>query len=163
MLTAEAESGGPNGRLYAEQLLQTIAVQLVTRYTAEQPRLRRYRGGLPPVSLRRVREYVHAHLAGDLALEELAAVAGYSVFHFARMFRASTGQTPAAYVREVRMARAAQLLADAQLSFWTVAEVGAAVGYASPPAFAAAFRRVWGVSPSRYRRGKPHPPRALSS
>ena len=45
------------------------------------------RGGLPPGAMRRVREYVDAHLGESMDLAELAAVAGLSVFHFARQFR----------------------------------------------------------------------------
>ena len=149
-LAREAQAGSPGGRLYGEQLLAMLAAHLVRAHTVEAPTASGPRGGLPARALARVREYVAAHLAGDLSLRELAAVAGYSDYHFARAFKTSTGQTPAAYARRLRLARAADLLR--RETDWTVAQVGLACGYANATAFAAAFGRVYGLAPTQYRR-----------
>ena len=62
-------------------------------------------GGLPPRALRRVREYVESHLQENIGLEELAATAGLSMFHFARVFKQSEGVTPHSYLLQRRVSR----------------------------------------------------------
>jgi len=52
------------------------------------------RGGLPPGAMRRVREHVEVHLSESMDLAELAAIAGLSVYHFARAFKQSAGVAP---------------------------------------------------------------------
>src|SRR5205085_4295246 len=69
------------------------------------------RGGLPPGAMRRVREYVDAHLGESMDLAELASIAGLSVFHFARQFEQSAGITPHHYLVQRRVERAQDMLA----------------------------------------------------
>jgi AraC family transcriptional regulator len=83
-----------------------------------------------------------------LPLEEIAAAAHLSPFHFARLFKKLTGATPHAYLASLRTARAQSLLADTDLS---ITEVSARVGYDSPSHFAKAFRQLTGLSPSAFR------------
>jgi GAF domain-containing protein len=64
------------------------------------------RGGLAPGTMRRVREYVDAHLGESMDLAELATIAGLSVFHFARQFKQSVGATPHHYLVQRRVERA---------------------------------------------------------
>jgi AraC family transcriptional regulator len=92
---------------------------------------------------------MHAHLEHDLPLEEIAAAAHLSPFHFARLFKKLTGTTPHAYLAALRAARAQTLLAETDLS---ITEVGARVGHSSPSHFAKAFRQATGISPSAYRK-----------
>lgn len=80
-------------------------------------------------------------------LDELAAIAHFSPFHFHRIYRGITGETVAATVRRVRLARAAQLLAAGDES---VTQVGMAVGYDSPQAFSRAFREYSGMAPRAF-------------
>ncbi len=66
--------------------------------------------GLTPFALKRVREYVASHLAGTIRLQQLAALAGLSPFHFSRAFKASTGLSPHAYVLHCRVSESKRLL-----------------------------------------------------
>lgn len=150
-LGAEAERGGPSGRLYAETLLAAVAAHLVADH-AEGGR-RPSTGGLPASALRRARDLAASRLADpDLSMDELAGAAGYSPWHFARAFREATGESPAEHVTRLRMDGAARLLTDPARAHWSVAAVAAEVGYQSPSAFAKAFRRRCGFSPAAYRR-----------
>ena len=81
------------------------------------------------------------------SLDELAAIANFSPFHFHRIYRAITGETVSTTVRRLRLARAAQLLAAGGES---VTQVGMAVGYDSPQAFSRAFREFAGVAPRAF-------------
>ena len=111
-------------------------------------------GELPPALLRRVLAYVEERLGDPIDLDALAAVVGHSRYDFARKFRRSTGEPPIRYLRRRRLERAAALLSERRgRGAPTVAEVAARVGYGSPAAFAQAFRRRFGVSPTDHRRG----------
>ena len=66
-------------------------------------------------------------------------------------FRGVFGQNISAYLREVRMRKAAELLADGRLS---VSEVAEQVGYINQSKFAAVFKKQFGISPLEYRRRK---------
>ena len=81
-------------------------------------------------------------------MDELAAIAGVSKFHFARCFAASYGETPIRYLTRRRIERAQDLLRSANL---TVTEVCMAVGFASLGSFSARFTQLVGEPPTRYR------------
>jgi len=106
------------------------------------------RVGLVDRRIRRAVELMHAHLDRDLPLEEIAAAAYLSPFHFARFFKKVTGASPHAYLATLRVARAQTLLAETDLS---VTEVSARVGYSSPSHFTKAFRQATGLTPSAFR------------
>lgn len=108
-IAAELQQGAPRGRLYAEQLLQTVAVHLVTAYTVEQPMPQVPRGGLPSEHVVRIEDYVRARLSEEIRLADLAEQAFLSEYHFCRIFKTATGETPAAYVQRVRMEEGARL------------------------------------------------------
>jgi len=55
-------------------------------------------GGLPKATLKRVLEYIAAHLGNEIRLETLASIAGMSQHHFGELFRRSTGVSPYQYV-----------------------------------------------------------------
>jgi AraC-like DNA-binding protein len=110
--------------------------------------------------LRRARDHIDRHYAAPLDLEQLAAVAGVSKFHFARSFEAAYGETPIRYVTRRRIERAQDLLRAANL---TVTEVCMLVGFASLGSFSSRFTQVVGESPTAYRdrwaaRGGPRVP-----
>lgn len=104
---------------------------------------------ISPTSVARVKDYIGDNLSQPIALDDLAGLAGYSRFHFARGFRAATGLPPYAYILRARIALACRLLDEAQLP---VNAVGDAAGFASHPQFASRFRQLTGISPSAYRR-----------
>lgn len=98
----------------------------------------------------RVLDHVDRHPDGDLSLAALAGVAAFSRFHFHRQFAATFGLSVQAYVSLSRLKRAAfQLACRPDMP---VIQVSLGAGYDSPDAFARAFRKVFGVSPSGFRR-----------
>jgi AraC-like DNA-binding protein len=101
------------------------------------------------VHLRRARDHADRHYADALDLEALAAVAGMSKFHFQRLFTATYGISPAAYVSQRRIERAQDLLRATNL---TVTEVCHAVGFSSLGSFSSRFRELVGCSPSEFQR-----------
>ncbi|MGF1549126.1 MAG: helix-turn-helix domain-containing protein [Sphingomonadaceae bacterium] len=87
--------------------------------------------------LERARDHIHAHELGDISLAGLAAVAGVSQFHLARCFKLAFGETPIAYHRRLRLARAREEL-DRGAGLARAAE---AVGYSDATALSHALRR----------------------
>jgi len=108
----------------------------------------RIRGGLPPGALRRVREYIDAHLDEKVSVELLAGVAGLSTFHFARAFKQSEGVAPHEHLIQRRIRRAMELLAGTDLS---ISEVAAAAGFSDQSHCARLFRERVGLCPRDYR------------
>ncbi|MEV2220729.1 AraC family transcriptional regulator [Nocardia vinacea] len=107
--------------------------------------------GLPALyllpHLRRARDLADRSYAEPLNLDELAAAAGVSKYHFLRAFAAVYGVTPAAYLAERRIERAQDYLRATNL---TVTEVCMLVGYSSLGSFSSKFRQLVGVTPSEY-------------
>ncbi|GLX05541.1 AraC family transcriptional regulator [Microbispora sp. NBRC 16548] len=92
---------------------------------------------------------VHQDPARPWTVESLGREAGMSRAAFAARFTALVGQPPLAYLTWWRMTTAARLLRDSDAG---LAEIAARVGYSSEYAFGAAFKRVYGTAPGRYRR-----------
>jgi AraC family transcriptional regulator len=149
-LGVEVGSGSLDHRLYVEQVMLSVAVHLVRHYTAPGHTERIASAGMPPKRLRQVKEYVEAHLSDDIKLADLAGVACYSEYHFCRVFKASTGQSPYQYVVQRRMQEAMKQLQARPHA--RVASIAQEVGYSSPSHFSRAFKKHHGVAPSRCQR-----------
>ena len=104
--------------------------------------------GLPGAALRRVLDHIEANLHRDPPLSELSARAYMSAFHFARLFKRSTGLPPHRFVVGRRIGRAKELLETSDVS---IAAVAQAAGFRTPSHFTTVFRRATGVTPSTYR------------
>ena len=106
------------------------------------------RGGLAPGAMRRVREYVETHLSESMDLAELAAVAGLSVYHFARAFKQSAGAPPHHYLVRLRIELAQEMLARSELP---LSEIALATGFSDQSHLARHFRQLVGVTPGQFR------------
>jgi AraC family transcriptional regulator len=151
MLAVDAElaAGGAGGRLAAEALATVLAVQLLRQVLAPRRSERGRDGALPRGTLRAVVAYIEAHLDAGLTLEQMAAAAHLSAYHFARQFKAATGMPPHQYVIARRVARAQPLLhPDQDLS---LAEIAARVGFSDQSQFSHHFKRLVGVTPRQFR------------
>ena len=107
------------------------------------------RGGLAPWAEARCIELMHARLSEDISLDELAAEARLSPFHFARMFKQSTGVPPRVYLTRLRVEKACDLLEHTDLP---VTQIALEVGYSSNQVLARVFLKHRRMSPSDYRR-----------
>ena len=147
-MTADLEDGSPVGQIYGESLANALAVYLLNRYAVRRRAPTVYKRGLPGYRLRRVLDYIADHLAENLSLSELAAVAGMSPHYFSELFKQSTGRAPHNYVLLQRIKRAKQQLRDPKRS---VIEAGFEAGFQNPSHFARIFRKLAGITPSRFR------------
>ena|SRR5436309_8985821 len=101
-----------------------------------------------PGAIRRVREHVEAHLSESMDLAELAAIAGLSVYHFARAFKQTAGVPPHHYLVHRRIERAQEMLARSELP---LSEIALAVGFSDQSHLARHFRQTLGVTPGQFR------------
>jgi AraC family transcriptional regulator len=99
--------------------------------------------------INRVMNYIEKHLEQSLNLYVLAGVAGFSQFHFHRIFTVITGETPGDYVQRIRLERAAVLLQNDERM--TVGEIAEVCGFGSPALFSRSFRARFGATAKEYR------------
>jgi AraC family transcriptional regulator len=92
-------------------------------------------------------------LGEPLVLDDAAAAAAFSKYHFHRIFKAVAGETPSAFLRRLRLEKAAHLLAFMRDT--PVTDVAMDCGFATPSAFARDFKARFGVTPMAYRK-RPH-------
>jgi len=103
---------------------------------------------MPAYRLRRVTQYIEENLQRELRLAELSALVHMSPYHFARLFRRSTGVPPHRFLVRCRIDEARALLAARTAP---IAEISRLVGFRTPNHFTTTFRRITGMTPSAYR------------
>src|SRR5262249_45447494 len=124
-------------------------VHLIRHVLAPRQPARGRDGTLPRAKLRAVVAYIEEHLDAGPSLEQMAAVARLSVYHFARQFKTATGLPPHQYVILRRVDGANQpLQVRTDLS---LAEVAAHAGFSDQSQFSQHFKRIVGVTPGQFR------------
>jgi AraC family transcriptional regulator len=135
--------------LFRHQLTDLLATRLLAAHAGLPATFQPVMGGLSPKVLGRAIERLRSDSDTDVSLASLAADAGLSRFHFCRAFKESTGLSPHAWLRQHRLEQAMKMLRDTDVA---VVSVAAALGYSSQTAFAAAFRKLTGETPSDWRK-----------
>jgi AraC family transcriptional regulator of arabinose operon len=137
-----ATGGGRLGEPMALNAIEEVLLICAGQHTGDAKRLRdpRIQAGV---------EFLSGNLGRQMSLKEAAGAAGLSLSRFAHLFKAQMGMTPLAFVETQRLARARQLLEHTPLS---IKEIAAEVGFASPFYFTLRFGRMFGISPTRFRR-----------
>ncbi len=100
------------------------------------------------VSLSNVCSYISDHFTQDLSLESVSAYAGFSKYHFERIFREYTGVSFYQYLQQMRIGYAQTLLSNPELS---ITDISYQAGFVSCVAFTRAFKKSTGYPPSQYR------------
>lgn len=141
-LVEEAGQGSMD-RLLADSLMAALAMRVAQRLVPPEPE-----PDLPRRRLRRVLDYIEAHLGKELTLAELAGIACLSPCHLSRSFKQEIGTGPQRYTVQRRVERAKALLRHSDAS---LASIAATVGFADQSHFTAAFRQESGTTPGRFR------------
>ena len=136
--------------LHVEALCLAILTRLLSmRSNSNLPATGRRMAPLPKWRLKRVVDYVNAHLASRITLADLASAAGRTRMHFAAQFRVATGSRPHDFVLRRQIERAQQLLRDPSLA---LADIALSVGFQNQAHFTTVFKRFTGATPHRWRR-----------
>jgi AraC family transcriptional regulator len=144
----ELSADAIGGQLAAESLANLLAVHLLRSASAPCPPARPRDGALPRAKLRAVIEYIEEHLDGCPSLEQLAAAAHLSVYHFARQFKVATGLPPHQYVILRRVERAKYLLQAGTDE--SLADLALRVGFSDQSQFSRHFKRLVGITPGQF-------------
>lgn len=147
-LLAELHYKQMGSGLYAESLITMLKVHLLRTYSVFKPQIPDYKGGLAKYKLNRAIAFINENLDRDFQLKDLATVVEMSPYHFARMFKQSTGLTPHQYLVKQRISKAKELLRRTEIA---IADIGYSIGYKNPSHFAKVFRQQTKVSPTDYR------------
>jgi AraC family transcriptional regulator len=150
-LWRELQEEGPGGTLFAQSAAQMLVIHLVRHYTSlgeSTPPSKESTCRLTPNQLRRVIDCIHDHAGKSLTLETLAQEAGFSAYHFARLFRQTTGETPHHFVLRQRIERARQLIAETNLP---LAQIAQESGFANQSHFTRVFKQFLDMTPHAYR------------
>jgi AraC family transcriptional regulator len=146
-LQVELNLGRPPNAAYLEPLAGVMAVHLARHYSAAAAS-QTAPGGLPSHKLRRVQAFIEEHIAETIHVDRLAAEAHMSPFHFARMFKQSTGQPPHLCILIQRVRHAKALLRESDLP---LIDVAARTGFRTQGHFTGVFHRYTGFTPRAFR------------
>jgi len=150
MLERETANPGFGSSLVTDGILNAIAA-ILSNADASRIDDQAARISLTPAKLRRVVDFIESRLGDQIQLDDIAAQAELSPFHFSRVFKLTTGETPYHYLRARRIERARKMLLDDKVP---LAQLSLECGFASQSHFTAAFTREIGMSPGRFRRQK---------
>src|SRR5580692_8239343 len=134
--------------LFLDHFVLMLCGRLVDRYASVRATPTVHHGGLAPWQMRRTRELLDQHLAGDLRLAMLAQECGLSVSHFARCFKRSFGSSVHRYVILQRVETAKGLLLH---SGHSLSDIAMQTGFSDQAAFSRTFGTIVGTTPGRWR------------
>lgn len=147
-LWRELEQSDAIGKLYAQTAAQMLAVHLLRYYTTSQVHVEEASHLLSQHQVKRVTDFILADLRQDLSLEALAEQVGFSPYHFARLFRQTTGESPHQFVLRQRIEKARHLLKDTNVP---LAFVAIESGFANQSHLTRQFKRRLGITPKDFR------------
>lgn len=148
-LKAALENEGTNSRLYADSMTQALVVHLLSRYSTRKKAILGVPGSLSQQQTKSVIDYIQQNLDHNLSLAELAEIVQLSPYHFARLFKQSTGLPPHRYQIKCRIDRAKDLLNSGKFA---IAEVAQIVGFSSQGHLNYHFKHLTGTTPKAFLR-----------
>ena len=148
MLAAEAGSGRPGTQALMERLAEIFLVQLLRAHFRASSSHVGILGAMFDPKLGAALAAIHTRWHQPLSVDDLAKMAGMSRSAFAERFKRVTETSPIAYLAQWRLLKSRQLLEEDELSITQIAE---ACGHLSTEEFSRAFKRAFGVSPSKLR------------
>lgn len=132
--------------LIVEHLCSALIIHLLRRYNGfDQIDQTSPSSALSRFELATITEYVEANMGRPIGLAELAGLVNVSRFHFARLFKRSTGKTAITYVERIRIRRAQSLILDTNIP---LAEIALLTGFADQSHFTRRFHRYIGCTPA---------------
>jgi AraC-like DNA-binding protein len=149
LLSRELAASDPGQQTVLDRLLDVLLVLAIRACFQQSANAPRWYRASADQRLSPALNAMHADAAYPWTVPELAAASGLSRAAFARSFQKALGQAPMQYLTDWRMTLARDHLRQGEFS---LAQIAARTGYASPYAFAATFRRHHGCPPGKWRR-----------
>jgi AraC family transcriptional regulator len=145
-LLAGVRTGAACDPMYGEALSTALVVHLLREYGAAVLGPKRHSSGLPREKLVRAVEYIQDQLNTDLTVSGIAHAVYMSPYHFTRLFKESTGQSPYQYVVDARVRKAKELLTTGK---FTISEAAYHVGFFDQSHLTRHFKRLFGLTPKK--------------
>ncbi len=139
----------PSDRLFVDGMTAALVAHVIANYTIDRWKPSSLPQKFDAQRLKRVLDYIDSNLDRQLTLDQLAAQACLSPFHFSRLFRRATGLAPHRYVTDRRVQAAKDALTRTEPS---LIEIALDKGFGSLDNFIRVFRRCTGMTPGHYRR-----------
>lgn len=139
----------PAQTLIIDQMSFALAAHLLRSYNVFEPVVSRALPALSRVEVARLSEYIEDNLDRPIGLAELAGIVNVSRFHFARLFKRSTGMTAISFVEQCRIRRAQSLIKETAIP---LAEIALMTGFADQSHFTRRFHRQVGCTPAAFAR-----------
>lgn len=136
------------GAMHAESLSLALLHHVWRCHARDKPAV--LPNGMSTARVMEIKDYMWAHLANDVSLNDLAAIAGLSPRHFCTSFKRATGVSPYQYLLGARILRSKELLRQEHHS---ITQVAMATGFSTSSHFASAFKNATSLTPSRYAKG----------
>jgi AraC family transcriptional regulator len=133
--------------LASEAAFYDLMYHLITRYNSFAVKGEKIQGGLSPSHIRAVKARINDDLSSGVTIADLAHSVTMSPYHFARMFKISFGVAPAAYVNQIRLARAKGML----VGDLSIADISAVTGFTHQSHMTQSFKKHFGITPKQYR------------
>ena len=140
-------------KIFLDHVLHALNCHLVSSYGGVTMSTPQFRGGLSSLQMRRATELLEAHLDGKISLQQVAEACELSVSHFARAFKRTFHKPPYRWLIERRVDMARDLMKNPRLP---LAEIAIKCGFADQSALNRSFKRIHGVTPGIWRRGRTH-------
>ena len=150
-LKKSLEIDGENSNFYADSMAHALAVHLLSRYSTNSRQIKIVTGSFTQQQWKQIVGFIEANLDRNISLTELAQIVRLSPYHFAHLFKKSTGISPHQYIIHCRIERAKQLLVLGNLS---IAEIAQTIGFASQGHLTYHFKRIVGATPNIFRRDR---------
>ena len=147
VLRAYESSAGDEG-VGASALRETFIIQLLIHISRMTASAAPSRESQYDPKIQQVLSYINEHLHEELTVDQLADLAYLSKYHFMRLFKAQTGSTVHAYVRQKRLLYAARLIREGE----SAARAAAESGFSDYSAFHRAFRESFGIRPGQLKK-----------
>jgi AraC-like DNA-binding protein len=150
-----AHAERPGWRLLVDSALIQLSVVLLRSLSGNHSgrAAAAFHNRMAQQQIARAVDLIHSNFQDDLTLDDLAAAAAMSRYHFLRCFKAQVGATPYAYLLQVRLRTAATWLRSSSRS---ITDIALACGFTSASRFSEAFRRQYQATPSIYRHTTSH-------
>jgi AraC family transcriptional regulator len=132
---------------YVESVAIVIGQHLLHNYT-DTPFAAPPLGGLPRYKVRRAVDYIRSHYQEEIGFKDIADQLDMSPFHFARMFKHSTNESPHQFIMRCRIEAAKKMLIESERS---IADIAFEVGYKSQSYFTTRFALLAGMTPAAFR------------
>ncbi|MEM6909905.1 MAG: AraC family transcriptional regulator [Pseudomonadota bacterium] len=148
LLLSALETRSSGSEVMYESLARIFAVKLLERYGDEAATEAQFSKAFTASHYKRVLDFVSERFGDQMAIADLASVAGLSEAHFSREFRKTIGDSPHQFLMRYRVEQAANMLADPGRS---TSEVAHACGFSDQAHLTRLFKRFIGQTPHQYR------------